>query len=92
MPDHAAALANLAFGEFVAFALERVFGAFEYQFDGRTYDIQRFPEVIDQKPLVTPRHLIDLIAVNDDGGRIGAALMGELEFDGAPAPAAADGQ
>src|SRR5260221_5187256 len=77
------ALAHLTGRQGISLAGERVLVAAERDADRRAHQIERLAVDIDQITAVGIRHVIGLIAVDDDDGRIAAALMGVKQLDAA---------
>src|SRR5574344_685197 len=74
-------LADLALGQLVLLALERVFPLLELDMDRGTHDLQRLAVVVHEVTLVRVRQILDLVAVNDDARRVITTGMGILELD-----------
>jgi len=81
---HPLALGNLPWIEFVLLVFIRVVAAPEFQLDRRAFYTQGFAESGNQKTLIGRGDVFSLIAVDDDGRRVVAALVGIFEAD-APA-------
>ena len=85
MPHQPAALLFLAIGKDVFSAGEGIFPAFEDDTDGSAGEVENLAEGVFEITAVGIRHVLGLVAVDNDGRRIGAALMGVAQFDAAAA-------
>src|SRR5260221_1617156 len=83
--DQPLALAHLTRRQGISLAGERVLVAAERDAYRRAHQIERLAIDIDQIAAVGVRHVIGLIAVDDDDGRIAAALVGVTQLDAAAA-------
>src|SRR5690606_10968048 len=83
--DHSAPLAALPCSEPVAPVLEWILIRSELDAHGRALEPEMLPEDIAQIATIRIGHVLDLIAVHDDDGRIASALMCVTQLD---APAA----
>jgi len=84
MLHHPLALGKLPWIEFVLLFFVGVVARLEFQLDGRTFYTQGFAESGNQKTLIGRGDVFGLVAVDDDGRRVVAALVGIFEAD-APA-------